>query len=380
MNNYTDHLGNVRVSYTQDPQTGALAILEENHYYPFGLQHKNYNSDLTKIDREEELKTLKEAAPPTVPLQNPGYKYKFNGIELQDEFDLNMYSMDFRQYDPAIGRFTSQDPVTHFDYSPYSAFDNNPAYWADPSGADAESLINDLWNQSGSGRTSWTNNNDGTFSDGNGNSAQCDDCKDKDKKTGYYPGKHDKAASKARELMVTPGAYSAAMRGGDPYNPTQGDIDSEGEAFFQAVLFVSGEWAAVKVLQGGIWVVRIIKSKNIAKSAKYVNLASESRTAHILAGDATGGGHAWWGSLNSFWNGVTGAKTMFPMSWSNNKIMNAISEVATSNQWVQQTGRAGATHTRSGQLVRYKIEGVYNGVKMRVITTTENIITAYPIK
>ncbi|NJM80470.1 MAG: hypothetical protein HC854_14180 [Flavobacterium sp.] len=41
--NYTDHLGNVRVSYGVDPNTGATKILEENHYYPFGLKHSGYN-------------------------------------------------------------------------------------------------------------------------------------------------------------------------------------------------------------------------------------------------------------------------------------------------------------------------------------------------
>jgi hypothetical protein len=46
--------------------------------------------------------------------------------------------MDVRSYDPAIGRFTSIDPVTHHSMSPYVAFDNNPIYWSDPSGADAE--------------------------------------------------------------------------------------------------------------------------------------------------------------------------------------------------------------------------------------------------
>src|SRR5690554_275716 len=45
--------------------------------------------------------------------------------------------MDMRQLDPAIGRWVVQDPVIHHDYSPYSAFDNNPVYWSDPSGADA---------------------------------------------------------------------------------------------------------------------------------------------------------------------------------------------------------------------------------------------------
>jgi hypothetical protein len=45
--------------------------------------------------------------------------------------------MDMRQYDPAIARWTSIDPVIHHSMSTYTAFDNNPVYWADPSGADS---------------------------------------------------------------------------------------------------------------------------------------------------------------------------------------------------------------------------------------------------
>ena len=45
--------------------------------------------------------------------------------------------MDFRDYDPAIARWTGIDPVTHHNMSPYMAFDGNPVFWADPSGADA---------------------------------------------------------------------------------------------------------------------------------------------------------------------------------------------------------------------------------------------------
>lgn len=66
-----------------------------------------------------------------------GYKYKYNGKEHEDNFGLNIYEMDLRQYDPAIARWVVQDPVIHHEFSPYSAFDNNPAYWSDPSGADA---------------------------------------------------------------------------------------------------------------------------------------------------------------------------------------------------------------------------------------------------
>src|SRR5690606_34534560 len=39
---YTDHLGNIRLSYTKDPVSNELDILEENNYYPFGLKHKVY--------------------------------------------------------------------------------------------------------------------------------------------------------------------------------------------------------------------------------------------------------------------------------------------------------------------------------------------------
>ncbi len=36
--NYTDHLGNIRLSYRVD-KTGGLSILQENDYYPFGMKH-----------------------------------------------------------------------------------------------------------------------------------------------------------------------------------------------------------------------------------------------------------------------------------------------------------------------------------------------------
>jgi len=48
--------------------------------------------------------------------------------------------MDLRHFDPAIGRWVVQDPIVHHDFSPYNAFDNNPVYWADPSGADSQGI------------------------------------------------------------------------------------------------------------------------------------------------------------------------------------------------------------------------------------------------
>src|SRR5690554_3399832 len=70
------------------------------------------------------------------------YMYRYNGKEWQDELGLNMYAMDMRMYDPAIARWVVIDPVTHHSQSTYMGFDGNPVYWADPSGADSE---NNLW-------------------------------------------------------------------------------------------------------------------------------------------------------------------------------------------------------------------------------------------
>jgi hypothetical protein len=84
--------------------------------------------------------------------------------------------------------------------------------------------------------------------------------------------------------------------------------------------------------------------------------------------------------LKSFANGLSSEKSMFPITWSSSKIMNAVSDVAVSNSWIQQTGKAGSILTKSGQPVRFVVEGTYEGTKIRVITTHTEIITAFPIK
>lgn len=130
--NYTDHLGNNRLSFTKDPTTGQVAIMEENNYYPMGLLHKNYNMSKRVYDRDSGV--LVEFCP-TCPIPYV-YNYKFNGQEFQEEQNLNLFDMPARDYDPAIGRWTGIDPVVHYERSPYNGHDNNPAYWSDPSGAD----------------------------------------------------------------------------------------------------------------------------------------------------------------------------------------------------------------------------------------------------
>lgn len=100
--NYTDHLGNVRVSYFHNG-TG-IEVLEENNYYPFGLKHVGYN----------------------VLAGNPSYQYKYNGKELQTE--TGMYDYGWRQYMPDLGRWIQSDPLIKdldFTFDPHNIDDDD---------------------------------------------------------------------------------------------------------------------------------------------------------------------------------------------------------------------------------------------------------------
>lgn len=129
--NYTDHLGNVRVSYSYDDRDNELKILEENHYYPFGLKH-SYNTDKYgfKHDDNNNIFVVLE------PVDRNKYQYKYNGKEFQDELSLNWYDYQARNYDPAIGRWISVDPLAekYPGISPYAYCANNPIYYIDPDG------------------------------------------------------------------------------------------------------------------------------------------------------------------------------------------------------------------------------------------------------
>jgi RHS repeat-associated protein len=146
--NYTDHLGNIRVSYGFDPDTRTVKTLEENHYYPFGLKHTNYNTYKRQFKKEDPPTD----APPTsipglvefsikqvVPGELLVYKYKYNGKEYQDELGLNMYDYGARNYDPALGRWMNIDPLAENSrrWTPYNYAYNNPMYFIDPDGMQA---------------------------------------------------------------------------------------------------------------------------------------------------------------------------------------------------------------------------------------------------
>ncbi|MEC4048608.1 RHS repeat-associated core domain-containing protein [Flavobacterium sp. SUN046] len=140
--NYTDHLGNIRLSYTKNPQSGALSIIEENHYYPFGLKHNNYNSDKNMYAKEQEQLKIK----PVPPLFKPAYNYKYNGKEMQDDLGLDLYDFGGRNYMPDIVRTPTQDPLSEkfTNVSPYSFLNNNPIYFVDPTGMAPDGWIKSI--------------------------------------------------------------------------------------------------------------------------------------------------------------------------------------------------------------------------------------------
>jgi len=111
---YKDHLGNVRLSYSDANLDGAIQtegdaseIIEESNYYPFGLQHKGYNNVITSTNLGQKEKT-------------------FQGQRLDDDLGLNWHTFKWRNYDASLARFHNIDPLAEeFVYnSPYNFAEN----------------------------------------------------------------------------------------------------------------------------------------------------------------------------------------------------------------------------------------------------------------
>ena len=99
-----DHQGNNRVVINS-----AGIVKETNHYYPFGGVYANTGN----VQR-----------------------YKYNGKELDTKNGLNWYDYGARHYDPALGRFTTVDPMAEKYYSTslYTYCGNSPVRFIDPNG------------------------------------------------------------------------------------------------------------------------------------------------------------------------------------------------------------------------------------------------------
>ncbi len=65
---------------------------------------------------------------------NPDHRFKFNGIERVDNFNLNWDMALFRSYDQVLGLWGQSDPKYNYSQSVYSGFGNNPLRYIDPLG------------------------------------------------------------------------------------------------------------------------------------------------------------------------------------------------------------------------------------------------------
>jgi RHS repeat-associated protein len=71
-------------------------------------------------------------------------KFLYQGKEMIEDNNLNLYDFHARGYDPVIGRTWQQDPhaENYFDLSPYSWVANNPLNVIDPTGMDTVNINN----------------------------------------------------------------------------------------------------------------------------------------------------------------------------------------------------------------------------------------------
>ncbi len=112
-----DHLGNNRVVISQNG-----SVEQTTHYYPYG---GTFASTTT------------------------GQPYKYNGKEYNTHNGLNWYDYGARHYDPAIARWTAQDPLAekYYGWNPYNYCGANPIKYIDPHGT--EIVIGSFWGRIG---------------------------------------------------------------------------------------------------------------------------------------------------------------------------------------------------------------------------------------
>ena len=133
--NYVDHLGNNRLSYTYETATSSIKILEENHYYPFGLKHTKYNINQANYG---------VGGAKVIPVPKLPFMYKYNGKELQDELGLNAYDYGARMYFPDAPHWGQIDPKAEEmrRWSPYAYAFDNPIIFVDPDGMKSTIWLN----------------------------------------------------------------------------------------------------------------------------------------------------------------------------------------------------------------------------------------------
>jgi RHS repeat-associated protein len=105
---YTDIWNNVRLSYADSDGNGIISqaeIKQERNFYPFGLEHKGYNSNI--VGRKHNKET-------------------FQDQEFTEDLGLNIHEWRYRISDATIGRFWQIDPLAEdYVYNSTYAFAEN---------------------------------------------------------------------------------------------------------------------------------------------------------------------------------------------------------------------------------------------------------------
>lgn len=108
-----DHLGNTRVTFGDPDNNGIANLLQEDHYYPFGMKHSGSFVQATPVNQ-----------------------YRYNGKEFQDELSLGWYDYGARMYDASIGRWNGVDALAeeYLGWAPFNYVLGNPVIFIDPDG------------------------------------------------------------------------------------------------------------------------------------------------------------------------------------------------------------------------------------------------------
>jgi RHS repeat-associated protein len=125
---YKDHLGSVRLSYSDTNGDGYISgpddrfnpneIIEESNYYPFGLKQRGYNTYTSSNGN------------------SVAQRWGYTGKEHQTEVGLAWIDITARNYDAALGRWMNIDILSekYMDLSPYNYSLNDPILYVDPDG------------------------------------------------------------------------------------------------------------------------------------------------------------------------------------------------------------------------------------------------------